>query len=230
MDTSDTETLPPKERLFQTAQKLFGDRDPADVSVRELAKEAHVNIAAINYHYRSKEGLYQAVIEHIIEIMETIFKQTKAEFDEDKLRLEKETFSAEETKTFYIRWYKRLIQTIARAILSRHLEGNSMHKLMIRLQMTGGHGFELLYERLNFFFLIMDECLEEITGKKGRKNILRMHAILGQIIIYVGTSHTVSRRLGVEKIGVEDVEEMIEVIVENSDAILNHLSTKGEKQ
>ncbi len=45
-------------RLLKTARRLFAERGLAATSIRDLALEAGVNIAAVNYHFGSKENLY----------------------------------------------------------------------------------------------------------------------------------------------------------------------------
>jgi AcrR family transcriptional regulator len=45
-------------RLLLAAEKLFAERGAVSVSVRDLAKEAKVNVAAVNYYYGCKENLY----------------------------------------------------------------------------------------------------------------------------------------------------------------------------
>ena len=47
-----------KDKILKTAHKLFAEKGLAGVSVRELANECDVNIAAINYHFTNKENLY----------------------------------------------------------------------------------------------------------------------------------------------------------------------------
>ena len=51
-----------KERLLETAEELFAQRGLDGVSVRDLAAAADVNVAAVNYHYQSKENLYREVL------------------------------------------------------------------------------------------------------------------------------------------------------------------------
>src|SRR6516162_6848378 len=48
-----------RERIFKTAVRLFAERGYEATSVRTLAAKAHVNQAAINYHFKSKDGLYR---------------------------------------------------------------------------------------------------------------------------------------------------------------------------
>jgi AcrR family transcriptional regulator len=51
-----------KDRILDTAEHLFA-RDGFDAtSLRAITAEAGVNLAAVNYHFRSKEALVQAVI------------------------------------------------------------------------------------------------------------------------------------------------------------------------
>ena len=47
-----------KNRLLDTAEKLFCEKGFDRVSVRDLTAEANCNIAAVNYHFGSKEKLY----------------------------------------------------------------------------------------------------------------------------------------------------------------------------
>lgn len=49
--------------LIEVAEQLFGQYGFEGTSIRQLAKEAGVNIAMISYYFGSKEKLVQAVIE-----------------------------------------------------------------------------------------------------------------------------------------------------------------------
>jgi AcrR family transcriptional regulator len=51
-----------KERLLDAAEQLFASKGFADVSIRELAATADVNVAAVNYHFQGKENLFKEVI------------------------------------------------------------------------------------------------------------------------------------------------------------------------
>jgi len=51
-----------KTRLLDAAERLFAERGYEEVSVRELAAAAEVNVAAVNYHFQGKENLYGEVI------------------------------------------------------------------------------------------------------------------------------------------------------------------------
>ena len=62
-----TDSKDTKERLLDAAETLFGERGVAAVSVRDITAAADANIAAVNYHFRSKDGLLQAAISRRME-------------------------------------------------------------------------------------------------------------------------------------------------------------------
>jgi len=51
-----------RDRIMIAATRLFSDYGFAKVSVRDICRAADVNIAAVNYHFRDKLGLYLAVV------------------------------------------------------------------------------------------------------------------------------------------------------------------------
>lgn len=48
----------PRTRILQVSERLFAQRGLACTNVRDLAREAEVNVAAINYYFGGKEDLY----------------------------------------------------------------------------------------------------------------------------------------------------------------------------
>ncbi|MBU8871756.1 MAG: TetR/AcrR family transcriptional regulator [Gemmatimonadales bacterium] len=51
-----------KNRLLDAAENLFSHKGFEEVSIRELAGAADVNVAAVNYHFQGKDNLYREVI------------------------------------------------------------------------------------------------------------------------------------------------------------------------
>ncbi len=51
-----------RQRLLESAAELFARKGFSDTTVRELAKSARCNVAAISYHFGSKEKLYEVVL------------------------------------------------------------------------------------------------------------------------------------------------------------------------
>ena len=50
-----------KERILDAAERLFGRHGIEQSSLRAITAEAGVNLAAVNYHFQSKEVLARAV-------------------------------------------------------------------------------------------------------------------------------------------------------------------------
>jgi AcrR family transcriptional regulator len=51
-----------KQKILDTAERLFGDQGYAATSLRHIIADAGVNLAAIHYHYGSKEELLDEVV------------------------------------------------------------------------------------------------------------------------------------------------------------------------
>jgi AcrR family transcriptional regulator len=51
-----------KERILDTAEQLFGEFGYDGTSLRTITAAADVNVAAVNYHFKSKEELLRAVL------------------------------------------------------------------------------------------------------------------------------------------------------------------------
>jgi AcrR family transcriptional regulator len=59
--------IEPKQRILESAISLFAQRGFASVGVREIAKEANVNIAMISYYFEGKVGILKSVLEEFFD-------------------------------------------------------------------------------------------------------------------------------------------------------------------
>lgn len=50
-----------KDRILDTAERLFAEHGVGGVSIRDITQEAEVNLAAISYYFGNKQGLVAAV-------------------------------------------------------------------------------------------------------------------------------------------------------------------------
>lgn len=216
---------PSKINILQTAYRLFGERSIADVSVRELAKEAGVNIASIHYYYGSKEALYLVVVENITEMMAEQYRSFSEAYKKAA-----DTTPADDA--FHIQWIKRLVEIIAHAMLFRLKENNYLHRILIREQMTPSNGFTLLYENaLAPMLEQLDTLIASITHQSADSVAVRArsHALIGQIAIFGVQQHTVSRRIAfLDATHEQNMETIIKIILENCEFILQGLIAQRE--
>ena len=70
-----------RQAIMKAAVHLFAEKGYQGASVRDIVAKARVNQAAINYHFRGKDGLY-------LELLKMAFDKLteQAGFDPDKLR------------------------------------------------------------------------------------------------------------------------------------------------
>ena len=57
------EEMNTRERILETAKRLFADRSFEGVSIRDITGAAGVNTSMISYYFRGKDGLYEAIFE-----------------------------------------------------------------------------------------------------------------------------------------------------------------------
>lgn len=62
-----------KETVIQSAIKLFSVQGFEGTSVREIAADANINVAMINYYFGSKEKLFENVVEYKTSFLKGVF-------------------------------------------------------------------------------------------------------------------------------------------------------------
>ena len=59
-----TEVDQTRDKIIESAGKVFADRGYHATTVRDVCKLAGANVAAVNYHFGDKLGLYREVLQH----------------------------------------------------------------------------------------------------------------------------------------------------------------------
>ncbi len=159
-----------RDRLLDTAEKLFSERGFADTSVRDLTAEANCNIAAVNYHFGSKDKLY---IEMFRRHMEELFIKHKT-------NIEKVMSSPNPT-------LERLLETIAETALealSGTEEKISMLKLVVRETLNPQLKEELLSLEIlkDLLNQICGALMKLLPGLTERRAMLCVYSIEGIIM------------------------------------------------
>jgi TetR/AcrR family transcriptional regulator, regulator of cefoperazone and chloramphenicol sensitivity len=67
-----------RDRLLDVAVRLFAEHGFNDVTVRDICRKARANVAAVNYHFGGKSGLYEEVLRSAIRIMQATTEEIRA--------------------------------------------------------------------------------------------------------------------------------------------------------
>jgi TetR/AcrR family transcriptional regulator, regulator of cefoperazone and chloramphenicol sensitivity len=75
MSGRDRET---RDRLLRTAARQFAERGFRKVTVRDICRAARANVAAVNYHFGDKLGLYREVLQLAIDVLQSTTDAARA--------------------------------------------------------------------------------------------------------------------------------------------------------
>ena len=171
--------------MIDTGLELFGRYGLDGVTTRQLANAAHVNQAAIPYHFGGKEGVYLAVAEQITAqispLVQSLQNDLTARIEQETpqtlllemtLKLADIAFSPDHNSSWFIFLTREQFHPTAAADILQHGFMMPAHQLISRL-------------------------LARITGEDqdSESIILLTHAYLGQLINFVIGKATLSRRL-----------------------------------
>src|ERR1700683_5551604 len=116
--------------IIKAAVHLFAEKGFQGASVRDIVVKARVNQAAINYHFKGKDGLY-------LEVLKTAFEKLteQAGFDPEKLK----SLSREEALRSFV--YQQLRPLLFRDEMSRYIrllasEGAHPSKIFLKFMAT----------------------------------------------------------------------------------------------
>ncbi|MBT3991024.1 MAG: CerR family C-terminal domain-containing protein [Rhodospirillaceae bacterium] len=165
--------------LLETGLRLFAIHGFESVSTRQLTNESGCNIAAINYHFDGKEGLYRAVLEQLVIDTEVYFGPSMAKI-QDSVR----AASGDRQKL------AQAITSLISNLFNIFLENEFMRwrmPLVMREYANPSENFEVLYkgriEPLHKAITVIASMVLEKPADDPECAI-RAHAILGQIVIF----------------------------------------------
>src|SRR3954468_819468 len=111
MSERDLET---RARVLATATRLFASRGFKKVTVREICRKARANVAAVNYHFGDKLGLYRQGLPVAIDIMRATNDAARSAGDgkpaAERLRAYIHVFLRRVMSTRATAWMPRLVR------------------------------------------------------------------------------------------------------------------------
>jgi len=184
--------------IMEAAGKIFAEEGYSKATVRDICREAGANIAAINYHFGDKKGLYLTVLKHYQEIA----FQTRP----PNLGI-KETQKPEEKLRAYIR-----------SFLTRIMDDGHpawFGRLLAREFTQPTWAFDILVEEtIRPSFQLLTEIIAAILEKNSKERKVRLcsMSIVGQCLYFRHSHPVISRLFPGEVFGARQIDELTEHI------------------
>ena len=200
-----------RQKLIDAGLKIYSETGYEGASTRKLASTAGVNIAAIPYYFGSKEGLYLAVIDNIIEYYQTHLGEELAEIRE-ALANEKTT------RAEYCALLDGFIRRLVHFVLQEGSECSRISKIYMREQLDPTSGFDLLFkgfikEMRGTLELLVAAILEGDAQSTAIKLIVE--TLIGQVAIFKSSRVTVLHNMGWKNYGETRIDEIERIVTFN---------------
>lgn len=207
-----------QERLLDAAIDVFGKHGYDAATTRMIAREAQVNIAAIPYYFDGKEGLYRAVINHIVELIATQLQETREE-------IVNQSFSGPDAKEIATNLLEKLLAKIIIFIVGSP-QAPRLARIILREQLYPSAAYDIIFS--GFMAATLDALatlLIVISGNPSERTAkLRAMTVMGQILAFRVARETVVRALGMEGYSPEETEEIRQIILEHTRCITTVLA------
>lgn len=202
-----------RQQLISSAMLLFAENGIDGASTRQIASHASQNIGAIAYYFESKEGLYRAVLESIIEYIRHQFASQLVEIDQF---LSSGEFRQRPDDC--LSYIKRLLK-LQVALLTKP-ETMAFSQLLLREQMAPTKAFPLIHERA--LAPLHSRFTQLIAGYSGLdenaiETILHAHALIGEALAFRVGLETLRLRTGwqtLDETAVKQIEQTLLLHIE----------------
>jgi len=216
----DTARSRARRSLLRAAIEVFGEAGFESATTREIAKRSAQNSAAIAYYFGGKAQLYEAVIEHVVTMINErigMLLQSAERF------LEKETWPREQALSFL---QQMLEASVAN---SKDPEIVGITHIIVREQTNPSSAFDLLYKGVLGRLQRTGTRLMAVyvTGDPDHADFrLRFHALLGQALAFRHARATILRSAGWKDIDARQEAAIRDVVLDQTLLILDGLRAR----
>lgn len=202
-------------RLIEAALDAFGRNGFEGASTRDIARRAGANLAAIPYHFGGKEGLHRAVAGHIVEAisanMGPLIAATEAQLGQQAL-----------SPAVARRMLHATLDQAADTLLGRP-EAARWARFIIREQMDPTGSFAVLHDGfMGRAHAMLTGLYAAATGRDAAapETVVRVFAILGQLLVFRMARGLVEARLGWHAYGPGEVAMVKAMLHAHLEALL----------
>lgn len=204
-----------RQKLIEAGVEIFGRYNFEATTTRMLADRAGVNLAAIPYHFKSKEGLYRAVVRHIVEQASAAYGSAVNEINET---LSKSSCSSSECFAMLSRILNAMVSTILGTP-----EAKSWAGIILREQMEPTRAFDIFYEGV--MRPVLQCCLALVARILHRQpddpeTMLSVLAIVGQVLIFRTSREAIIRSLKWKGYSRREIQAVQGMVIKHACAIL----------
>jgi AcrR family transcriptional regulator len=200
-----------RQRLIEAALDVFGRLGFDGASTRLIAKQAGANLAAIVYHFGSKEALHTAAAEYMVGRIAGLLGPAMAPFAGP------EAVASPETAR---RAFLHLIGTYTDILLGE-AEAERWARFIIREQMQPSAAFEVMVKYMGGMHGLGTRFVAVALGiKSEREAALRTFSLFGQILVFRVANALVLRRMGWTTLGAKERMEIKRLVLEQTDMLL----------
>lgn len=184
--------------IIETAGRIFAEEGYSKATVRDICRQAGVNIAAINYHFGDKKGLYLSVLKHYQEI---------------SLKTYPPDLGINETQQ-----PEEKLHTYIRSFLTRIMDDGHpawFGRLMAREFTQPSWALDILVkETIRPSFQLLTEIVGAILGKSTKERVVRLcsMSIVGQCLYFMHSHPVITRLYPEESFGRKQIDELTDHI------------------
>jgi AcrR family transcriptional regulator len=201
-----------RSRLIEAALDVFGHQGFEGATTRQIARAANANLAAILYHFGSKEALYHAVAEHIVGSVSARMGPMLANA---------EGALADIDPAGARKLVGRMLETFVDVMLGS-AEAERWARFVVREQLDPTSAFEVIYGLMGPAHTLLTRLVAIALGGDPESPEMKFRAfsILGQGLVFRVAPTLVSRRLARRTLGEKEREIIKRVLTSQVSAIL----------
>ena len=204
------ENVTANDRLIRAGIEVFGEHSYEAATTRMIARKAGVNIAAIPYYFKGKEGLYHAVIEHIVAKLQSFVRPTLEMIGE---RADRGDLAKAEAVS--------LVETLLGEMVDFMVgapEAARFAQIVLREHLYPSSAYEIIYNRVMCPIInAIAAMLAAATGQPLSDTMrLRALAFMGQVMAFRVARETTVRALGLTGYSARETRTIRRLILEQT--------------
>lgn len=202
---------------------IFGRYGYDAATTRMIVTLAGTNIAAIPYYFNGKEGLYRAVIRHVVDLVASQLEETWREISD-------RPFNGPQAKEEAIELLEQFVARFIRFMVGSP-EALRISRIILREQMYPTAAYDLIFTGFMEKALDAFARLIMVITKNRSERIakLRSMAIVGQVMAFRVARETIVRSLDLAGYSDSETAEIDRIILEHTRFIVAGLGQENRR-